>query len=77
VLKEKILEERRAGRTIIVTSHIMSDLEELADHLVFLLDGRVHYAGPLRDAISHTGQHSLERAVASLMSMRPAGTEVA
>jgi len=77
VLKEKILEERRAGRTIIVTSHIMSDLEEMADHLVFLLDGRVHYAGPLRDAISHTGQHSLERAVASLMSMRPAGTEVA
>jgi Cu-processing system ATP-binding protein len=69
ILKDKILAERSEGRTVVVTSHIMSDLEELADDLIFLLDGRVHYAGTISDALTGTGQRSLERAIACLMSV--------
>ena len=67
VLKDKILEERTVGKTFVLTSHIMSELEELADDVVFLLDGTVRFAGSLHELKFRTRQLSLERAVAQLM----------
>jgi Cu-processing system ATP-binding protein len=66
-LKDKILADRADGRTVIVTSHVMSDLEELADDVVFLADGRVCFAGPVWELKRSTVQNNLERAVAELM----------
>ena len=66
-LKDAILVERSAGRTTIVTSHILSELEELADDVVFLLEGRVQYHGPLHGLKAETRQPTLERAIARLM----------
>ena len=67
MLKDRIRAERDAGRTFLLTSHVMSELEELADDVVFLLDGRTRYAGPVHDLKLDTRQLSLERAVAALM----------
>jgi Cu-processing system ATP-binding protein len=67
ILKDKVLEERGRGRTIILTSHVMNDLEELADDVVFLLEGVVRFVGSLHDLKRRTRQLSLERAVAQLM----------
>lgn len=41
ILKEKIKKENQNGKTIIFTSHILSELEELATNFVFLLDGKI------------------------------------
>ena len=38
-LKQRILEECSYGKTIFLTSHIMSEIEELADNILFLIDG--------------------------------------
>ena len=45
VLKDKILRARRAGTSIILTSHVLSELQELVDDVVFLLEGRVEFEG--------------------------------
>ncbi|HEX7091913.1 MAG TPA: ABC transporter ATP-binding protein [Longimicrobiales bacterium] len=66
-LKDKILREKAAGRTFLLSSHIMSELEELSDRVVFLLDGAVRYAGPALGLAAETGQVNLERAAAQLM----------
>ena len=66
-LKDKILEERGRGRTIVLTSHVMTELEELADDVVFLLDGTVRFAGSLEGLKIRTRQLNLERAVAQIM----------
>ncbi|HSA57096.1 MAG TPA: ABC transporter ATP-binding protein [Gemmatimonadaceae bacterium] len=66
-LKDKILRERTAGRTCIVTSHVLSELEELADHVAFLLDGEIRFAGTPEELKRGTGQPTLERAIAQLM----------
>ena len=66
-LKDKIMSARAAGRTVVITSHIMSELEELADDLAFLVDGRVQFAGPLQRLKLETKQLNLERAIAQLM----------
>ena len=67
VLKDKIAEERGRGRTFILTSHIMSELEELADDVVFLLEGQVRFAGAVHALKVTTRQFTLERAIAHLM----------
>jgi len=68
ILKEKVRSARQAGKTVIVTSHVMSELEELADDIAFLLDGRVRFAGSVHDLKLHTRQLSLERAIAQMMT---------
>lgn len=67
ILKDKILEARNAGRTVVVTSHVLSDLDALADDIAFLSDGRVGFAGAVRDLKRATKQLSLERAIAQVM----------
>jgi Cu-processing system ATP-binding protein len=67
VLKSRIAEDREQGRTFILTSHIMSELEELADDVLFLNDGRVAFAGPVDEIKTLTRQTNLERAIAAMM----------
>ncbi len=67
-LKDKILSERSDGKTVIVTSHIMNELEELADDVAFMLDGRADFVGTLDDLKRVTAQTTLERSIATMMS---------
>ena len=68
ILKDKILAERGAGRTVMVTSHIMNELEELADDVAFMLEGRMAFIGTLDELKRITGQSTLERAIATMMT---------
>jgi len=67
ILKDKIARERERGRTIVVASHQMAELEEIADDVVVLLDRTVRFVGPIEQVKRGTHQVSLERAVAHLM----------
>ena len=67
MLKDKILAERGGGKTVVVTSHIMNELEELADDVAFLLEGCAAFVGTLDELKRVTGQTTLERAVATMM----------
>ena len=67
-LREKVAEVRDAGRTVIVTSHVLSELDALADDIAFLVDGRLRYAGSIHDLKLATRQLSLERAIAHVMA---------
>ena len=67
ILKDKIRAVRDEGRAVMITSHVLSELEELADAVVFLHEGRVSWSGPLAQLIEQTQCATLERAIASLM----------
>jgi Cu-processing system ATP-binding protein len=67
ILKDRILRERAAGKTFLITSHILPEVEELADEVAFLLEGRVRFTGTVRELLERTGQERLERAVAEFM----------
>ena len=67
VLKDKIRSARDAGTTVLLASHVMSELEELADDVAFLLDGRLCYCGPACELKLMTRQSNLERAIANMM----------
>jgi Cu-processing system ATP-binding protein len=72
LLKDKIRRERDAGRTVILASHNVGEVEALADTIAYLFDGRVHTIGR-QDAIkARTGEADLERAIARLMQEKAA-----
>lgn len=65
--KDRILAERSAGRTFVLSSHFLNELEELADDVAFLLDGTVRYSGSVDGLMRMTRQSNLGRAIAYLM----------
>lgn len=67
-LKDEILKARDRGVSVILSSHLAGELEELADHLVFVLDGRTRFEGSPRDLDRQTGWADLERGLAALMT---------
>ena len=67
ILKDHVCEQRERGATVVLTSHVMSEIEELADDVAFLADGRVHFAGPVMDLKRRTRQFTLERAIAHVL----------
>jgi Cu-processing system ATP-binding protein len=68
-LKDTILEQKAQGKTILLTSHVMSELEELADEVLFLLDGAIVFRGTLHEIRQRSGETRLERAIAKLMQV--------
>jgi Cu-processing system ATP-binding protein len=66
-LRDLFQQERSKGRTIIVTTHIMSFAEEISDEIVFVLDGKIHFKGTVGRIQDETGQSTLETAIAALL----------
>jgi len=67
-LKDHILAARDRGVSVILSSHLAGELEELADHLVFVLDGRTRFEGSAQQLARTTGWADLERGLAALMT---------
>lgn len=67
LLKHALRVARSEGRTVLITSHILSELEELADDVAFLTDGRLRFAGPVSALLAETGTRRLEPAIAALL----------
>jgi len=68
LLKKIIQKEKEKGKTILITTHIMSLVEEIADEIVFLLDGNIYFKGSLKELKEQTHQTNLEQAIADLIS---------
>jgi ABC-2 type transport system ATP-binding protein len=47
----------REGRTVIVSSHLLSELEAICDHLVIIRFGRLLFAGPITEMLARTREH--------------------
>jgi Cu-processing system ATP-binding protein len=67
-LKELITKEKEKGKTILITTHIMSFVDEMADEIVFLLDGQIYFKGSVVSLKEQTNNDNLELAIANLIS---------
>ncbi len=67
ILKRKIAEERELGKLIIITSHILSDLDELTSHAIYLHEGKVFYNNTINALKKETGETRFSAAIARLM----------
>ncbi|MEZ4796486.1 MAG: ABC transporter ATP-binding protein [Flavobacteriaceae bacterium] len=67
-LKDLIQAEKAKGKTILITSHIMSFVEEVSDEIVFLLEGKIYFKGTIQDLKTKTKQPDFEHAIASILT---------
>lgn len=51
-LKDIILEVNKLGKTVFFSSHIVSDVEEVCDNVIFLKSGSLHYQGSVDKIIN-------------------------
>ncbi|MBL9208994.1 MAG: ABC transporter ATP-binding protein [Opitutaceae bacterium] len=66
VLKEKIRAERERGKLILVTSHILSDLDEIATDVLYLIEGRLRLYRPILALKAESGESRLDRVIARI-----------
>lgn len=67
-LKDLIKAEKAKGKTILITSHIMSFVEEISDEIVFLLEGKIYFKGSINELKNKTNQPDFEHAIASILT---------
>ncbi len=65
-LKERIRDEKARGKVLLVTTHIMQFVEELADQVIYLLEGEIYFKGTLEELRQRTGQADVEHAIAAI-----------
>lgn len=66
-LRNLIQKEKEAGKMILITTHIMSFVEEMADEVVFLLEGKIYFRGSLQMLKEEYGGSSVEQAIAAIL----------
>jgi len=74
LLKEKILQSRTAGKLIIITTHNMNDVDELADMVMLMTDGEMKFFDTLDELKSRTGSGKLSKALIKAYTEFPART---
>jgi Cu-processing system ATP-binding protein len=68
VLKVKIVKEKQRGKLILITSHILSDLDDLITQVIYMHEGRLIFHKSLADLSADTGETKLSKAIVSVMS---------
>lgn len=73
MLKEKIKKsaesggEKQKNKLILITSHILSDLDELTTHVMYMQDGKMQFLKEIELLREETGEIKLGKAIASIM----------
>ena len=67
ILKEKIHKEKKKGKLVMITSHILSDLDDLVTEVIYLQDGNLRFHKKFDELRTDTGEEKLSRAIAKIM----------
>ena len=70
IIKEKILKAKQDGKLVIITSHIMSEVEEMADSIMYLFEGNIYFNKTLVEIKNETGEEKLNKAIAKIMKQQ-------
>lgn len=71
ILKDKIRKEKAKGKLLFITSHILSDLEDIITEVIYMQDGDLRFHKSLAQLQEDTGEMRLSRAIAQVMQKRP------
>ena len=67
ILKEKIISEKQKGKLILITSHLLSELDDLITHIVFMQDGNIQFHKTVSDLKTSTGEEKISKAIAQVL----------
>jgi len=67
ILKEKIIEENRKGKLILITSHLLSELDDLVTHVILMQEGDIRFHLATADLMEKTKTLSLAKAITHIL----------
>ncbi len=67
ILKEKIITEKKNGKLVLITSHVLSELDDLVTQVIYMQDGRLCFHKTIEQLREDTGQDKLAKAIARVM----------
>jgi Cu-processing system ATP-binding protein len=67
ILKQKLAKEKSKQKLILITSHVLSELDELATHVIYMQEGKLLFHKPVEELTEKTGEKKLNKAIAALM----------
>lgn len=67
ILKEKIIKEKNNGKLILITSHLLSELDDMITQIIFMQDGKVHFHKTIKDLLESTGENKISKAIAKIL----------
>lgn len=67
ILKEKVRSLQSPQKLILLTSHVLSDLDHITTDLMYLVDGRIEVHSPVQDLLDTYGETQLSKAVLRIM----------
>ena len=72
ILKEKISQEKEKGKLILITSHLLSELDDLITQLIYMQDGVVVFHKNTSDIKAETGEERISRSIAKILKNQSA-----
>lgn len=70
ILKDKIRKEKTNGKLIMITSHVLSDLDDIITQIVYMQDGKLKFHKSFEQLKEDTGEQHLSKAVARVMQSK-------
>lgn len=67
ILKEKIIKEKENGKLILITSHLLSELDDLITQIIYMQDGTVHFHQTIADLLQSTNEQKISKAIAKIL----------
>ena len=67
ILKEKIIKEKEKGKLILITSHLLSELDDLITQIIYMQDGAVHFHQTIADLLQATNEQKISKAIAKIL----------
>src|SRR5690606_38454413 len=67
ILKEKIIREKEKGKLILITSHLLSELDDLITQIIFMQEGNVHFHKTVEQLKEETGEQKISKAIAQIL----------
>ncbi|MGQ0527283.1 MAG: ABC transporter ATP-binding protein [Alphaproteobacteria bacterium] len=62
LVKDIMMEQRKAGRTLFLSSHILADMDEMCDRVALMHKGRIDFTGTPAALKARAGKDTLEQA---------------
>ncbi len=67
ILKEKIIKEKEKGKLILITSHLLSELDNMITQIIFIQEGKVHFHKTIDDLLESTNEQKISKAIAKIL----------
>lgn len=70
ILKDKIIKEKEKGKLILITSHLLSELDDLVTEIIFMQEGNIHFHKKVADLKAETNERKISKAIASILKQK-------